>query len=131
MPQFKRHFSVDEARALLPELRERFSSITEIITRIRTEQQENAQKRLRVLRGNGKGPVLEGVSPLVADVQAHIDAIVKIGVQIKNLETGLIDFPHYLEGSDKHEVFLCFEMSEPDISYWHEIDDGFAGRQPL
>jgi hypothetical protein len=131
MSQFQRHFSINEARALLPNLRARFGVMRDLVARIRADQQQNQQERMRIQRGNGKGPILEGVSPLIAEVQGHIDEIVKMGVQIKNLETGLIDFPHFLGDTDDHEVFLCYEMSEPDIGYWHEIDDGYAGRRPL
>jgi hypothetical protein len=129
--RYARHFTVDEARALLPDLRRRFAAIKETIDLIRIDQKERSEQRLRILRGNGKGPVLEGAGPLVADLQLHIDEIVGSGVLIKNLETGLIDFPHFLRGSTDHEVVLCYEMSEPDISFWHEIDDGYSGRQPL
>ena len=131
MPQFKRHFSLSEARELLPTIRTQFAAVQALIVRIREEQQQNHHVRLKVLRGNGKGPVLEGVSPLIAEVQTVIDEVVKLGVQIKNLESGLIDFPHFLGGDKCREVFLCYEMSEADIGYWHEIEDGYAGRRAL
>jgi hypothetical protein len=131
MAQFQRHFTIDEARALLPELRERFMEIGKLVARIRAVQIHNHEERLKILRGNGKGPVLEGANPLIAEVQTHIDAIVKQGIQIKDLETGLIDFPHYLDGRDDLEVFLCYQMSESDIGFWHAIEDGYSGRHPL
>jgi hypothetical protein len=131
MPRFRRHFSVEEARALLPELRTRFAAMRELVSRINDEQRQNHQEGLRIMSGNGKGPLLKGVSPLVAEVQHTIDEIVAMGVQIKNLEDGLIDFPHFLADDENREVLLCYKMSEPGIAFWHEIEDGFAGRRPL
>ena len=49
-------------------------------------------------------------------------------IQIKDLERGLLDFPALING---REVFLCWEKDEDDIEYWHDIDAGFAGREPL
>lgn len=59
------------------------------------------------------------------DVIAEIDAI---GVQVKDLDAGLLDFPFQL-GDDV--VLLCWKMGETEISWWHRIEDGFLGRQPL
>jgi hypothetical protein len=49
-------------------------------------------------------------------------------IQLKDPKRGLVDFPALLDG---REVFLCWEKSEADITHWHAIDEGFAGRQPL
>jgi hypothetical protein len=49
-------------------------------------------------------------------------------IQIKDLERGLIDFPALMDGK---EVFLCWEQADKDIEYWHDLDAGYAGREPL
>ena len=59
------------------------------------------------------------------DALAEIDSI---GVQVKDLEKGLLDFPCVLEGQT---VLLCWKLGEKEIGYWHSIEDGFAGRKPL
>ncbi len=52
----------------------------------------------------------------------------EIGVQVKDLEKGLLDFPSLMEG---REVLLCWKLGEKKIEYWHTAEDGFAGRKPL
>jgi hypothetical protein len=59
------------------------------------------------------------------------DAIAEIsatGVQVKDLDIGLLDFPYLL---DEKVVLLCWKLGEPDISHWHGTDEGFAGRKPI
>ena len=58
---------------------------------------------------------------------AH-SGIQKLGVQIKEIDRGLVDFPHVRDGQ---EVFLCWELGEEDIEYWHELDTGYVGREKL
>lgn len=59
------------------------------------------------------------------DALAEIDAI---GVQIKDLQKGLLDFPFQLDGTI---VLLCWLQGEPTITHWHSLEGGFAGRQPI
>jgi hypothetical protein len=59
------------------------------------------------------------------DALAEIDAI---GVQVKDLEKGLLDFPCIVDG---RTVLLCWKLGEKEIGFWHSIEDGFAGRKPL
>jgi hypothetical protein len=49
-------------------------------------------------------------------------------IQIKDVDRGLLDFPAIIGG---REVFLCWEQDDDDIEFWHELDSGFAGREPL
>ena len=59
------------------------------------------------------------------DTLTEID---EIGVQVKDLEKGLLDFPCILDGKT---VLLCWKLGEKEIGYWHTTEDGFAGRKPL
>jgi hypothetical protein len=59
------------------------------------------------------------------DTLAEIDAV---GVQIKDLDNGLLDFPSVLDGKS---ILLCWKLGEKEIAYWHSPEDGFAGRKPL
>lgn len=131
MPQYQKHFTLEEARALLPDIRDRLTKIHELLAEIRSAKQAAGEKKLRILRGNGKGPVVAGFGPKISDVQSRIEQIASLGIQIKDIERGLIDFPHFLDGDPGREVFLCFELCEDDIRFWHEIEDGYAGRKPL
>ena len=61
----------------------------------------------------------------VRDAMAEIDAI---GVQVKDLDTGLLDFPCNVE---EEIVLLCWKLGEPSITHWHGVQEGFAGRKPI
>ena len=61
-------------------------------------------------------------------LKAAIERIQEIGCQVKDLETGLIDFPTLYRDQ---EVYLCWKLGESSISFWHHIEDGFRGRQPI
>jgi hypothetical protein len=62
------------------------------------------------------------------EAQDTLGEIDEIGVQVKDLEQGLLDFPSVMEG---RTVLLCWKLGEPEIGYWHSEEDGFAGRKPL
>ena len=59
------------------------------------------------------------------DTLAEIDSI---GVQVKDLEDGLLDFPSVMDGKP---ILLCWKLGEPTIAHWHTEEEGFAGRKPL
>jgi hypothetical protein len=69
------------------------------------------------------------IQELTEELAAGIDQVTAMGIDIKNLDHGLIDFPSLHEG---RVVFLCWRLGEgPTIRFWHDIDAGFAGRRPL
>ena len=73
----------------------------------------------------------EKVSGLLMDMlqlNTQLRHIQEMGVQIKDFDRGLVDFPHLRDG---REVFLCWELEEDDIEFWHDIDSGYAGRERL
>jgi hypothetical protein len=61
-------------------------------------------------------------------LDALIHQIIDTGAQIKDINTGLLDFSALREG---REVYLCWQYGEHDIAFWHEVEDGYAGRQPI
>lgn len=65
---------------------------------------------------------------LSADLFKILESLERLGVVVKNFDTGLVDFPCLFEG---REIFLCWKLGEPRISYWHELEDGFAGRKEI
>ena len=68
------------------------------------------------------------IARLISELQGFVDQINSHGCVCKGIEQGLIDFPCVL-GSEV--VFLCWQLGEPQVGYWHRIEDGFAGRKPL
>ena len=81
----------------------------------------------------------EEANAALAEVQAEVDehatgvarcieAVHGLGVLVKDVDAGLVDFPALREGE---EVLLCWHLGEDEIGYWHGLEDGFAGRRPL
>ncbi|MBX5492055.1 MAG: DUF2203 domain-containing protein [Chloroflexi bacterium] len=131
----QRYFTVEEATALLPRLT---ALLTELRERRRAllakelEQQERYRTRVRV-NGHARGgeEFAERQAAIEADLAAlnqGVQAVTALGVELKDIETGLVDFPSWREG---RVVYLCWRLGEPTIAWWHEVDAGFAGRQPL
>jgi hypothetical protein len=65
-----------------------------------------------------------------ADVAAIVAELEELGVQVKDLDRGLIDFPAQHPRRDE-TVLLCWHLGEDDVQYWHGLEEGFAGRKPL
>ena len=89
--------------------------------------------RLRaLLRLNGhtaEALALEArATDLLRAIGARLDGLRMLGIELKDLEHGLVDFPSWREG---RVVYLCWRLDEERIGYWHELDAGFQGRQPL
>ncbi len=131
MADYEKHFTVSEARAELPDLRRRLLRIQDLLAEIRREQERTGASQTLVMRGNGKGPLLTGAGTQKEEAQRLVEEIAARGIQIKDLERGLLDFPHFRGGDADHEVFLCWHLGEDTITFWHEIEAGYAGRQPL
>jgi hypothetical protein len=70
----------------------------------------------------------EQLEEITAELNGLIGEITGLGVQIKDVDRGLLDFPSTVDGE---EALLCWHVGEPRIAYWHSPEDGFAGRRPL
>jgi hypothetical protein len=130
-PGEQRLFSLTEANAIV-------ERITPLLERLRDEHAAllNARQAFgeyaNTLRNHGflvEGHRVESeIGEHIARLREGIDAITDLGVEIKNLEWGLVDFPTLRNGEI---VYLCWRLNEGPISYWHDLDSGFAGRQPI
>jgi hypothetical protein len=121
-------FTLEEANALLPEVRRHFQQIdkaTVILQRLSPEV-----KRASERAAEGGGGTVYGIqyANALTDFLTSIQEILSHGIEIKDFERGLIDFPHERDGKT---VYLCWQRGEESIEWWHDIDSGFAGRQPL
>ncbi len=65
---------------------------------------------------------------LAGEIEACLDELEQVGCIFKGFEAGLIDFPTFHED---RVVYLCWQLGEPHLTHWHELDAGFAGRRPL
>jgi hypothetical protein len=132
----KRLFSVDEANALIPELELRFGKVMQLRSQLRTTYHE-----LEALGAppTGDPPQSENAPPDVIRLRARfsllmealtdeLHAVEAIGVAVKDLDIGLCDFLGVRQG---REVWLCWRFGEKRIAFWHDLEAGFAGRQPI
>lgn len=126
-PAFRKLFTVEEANALLPELK---SLLDEARVRRDTmrERGSDLQPILEAAPTNGGGK--KGSEFGVDAYRLHLllGRITELGVVLKDLDSGLLDFPHSREG---RVVFLCWHPPEERIWFWHEIEAGYAGRQAI
>lgn len=130
----ERHFTPDEANALLEQVR----PIAETLVAHRRAFTVSAARRARLTaRISGNGGDLDPQEPRELDEQLEreaeavvraVEALERLGVLVKDLDRGLVDFPALREGE---EVLLCWQVGEDEVAYWHGVDEGFAGRKPL
>jgi hypothetical protein len=129
--RFARHFTVEEARALVPRLRGLLTAIQAEKPQLDREA-EAVRRFASSIKQNGHSlEALEHerrMSALVWALRQKLQVITELGVEVKDLDLGLIDFPSLRDG---REVYLCWRVDEPTVAYWHELDAGYRGRQPL
>jgi hypothetical protein len=125
-------FTLEEATQLLPVVRQ-------LLTEIQAGREEvaKASARLDELLGltGGNGHLTgqveaarEAAQEAAESLQGKIDELDDLGVELKGIDEGLVDFQSLRDG---RVVYLCWRLGEDAIAYWHELDTGFAGRQPL
>ena len=122
-------FTVQEANALLPNVRTIVGKIQRAHRRI-SHYREDAKKAAEAAERGGGGFV-DGVAyaALLTELTNHLAELETLGVQLKDFERGLVDFPSLRDG---RVVLLCWQLGEGDeLEWWHDVDAGFAGRTPL
>ncbi len=123
----KRFFTVEEARQLLPSLKELMGQVMVISHRLE-EYREVVQQLANSASSDTGGPEGTAYLGIVISLQSCLTQLQETGCVLRSLQDGLIDFPHLKEG---REIYLCWKYGEEDIQFWHEVDEGFAGRTPL
>jgi hypothetical protein len=121
-----RLFTLEEANALLPEIKRLFGKLDEARATLKRLAPE-AQLASENQGGGGTPYGFQYADALVTFVTA-VQQILSFGVEIKDFDKGLCDFPHKREGKI---VYLCWRRGEERIEWWHDLDAGFAGRQRL
>jgi hypothetical protein len=123
----QRTFTLAEARALLPRLRVLLQTLrSERDTLLALQPQINlARGRAEVDGGSPHGALYLECAFRFTEA---LEVIESAGVVVKDLGAGLVDFPHEHDG---RIVYLCWRRDEDELAHWHEVDDGFAGRQPI
>ena len=124
--QYRKHYTREEARALLPQIRQWLAALAEKRQIVNASEHKMLE---RLSKGYDLGgQVVNDWVRTLAELKTLIDEFQQREIQIKDLERGLIDFPAFIDGE---EVFLCWKKDEDDISYWHELHSGYAGRKPI
>jgi hypothetical protein len=123
-----RYFTVAEANALLPTLRPRVARLIAAWRRLSAVQEQVVAILESKPRADLGGPPLTQAASDIVRAQNAMVAIQALGVELKDPATGLLDFPALRDGV---EVYLCWRYGEPRVGFWHPIETGIAGRQPL
>ena len=117
-------YTVDEANALLPylaptlvELREKFEDASKI-----------RESVARAAMTNGGSSKRDEWSQTLGRVSELLGRMEEWELQLRDVSTGLVDFPSIVEGE---EAWLCWRLGETEVSHWHPRDEGFSGRRPL
>ena len=127
-------FTLEEATARLPWLRERLQALTPLYQQLVALQGE-LEGLVRSARTHG-GSSLEDelarrqrtAQRLTRQVEDGVQTITRRGILVRDIVRGLVDFPSLRQG---REVYLCWTLAEERIEYWHPTNIGYAGRQPL
>jgi len=124
--RFNKHYTREEAQALLPRLRTWLKRLNELRRDV-----ERDDKRLTSLMHPGNdlgGDLVNRWIRALAEMQEVLGEFQRRDIQIKDLERGLLDFPAIIGGK---EVFLCWEQDEEAVEFWHDLDTGYGGRERL
>ena len=128
-------FTIDEAQSLLPVLEALLKRAIEGKQAAEQVETELSDLARRIYLSGGMKVDAATVIKQRAEIENHLKCVREtiteidaIGVQVKDLDSGLLDFPCRL---DDQVVLLCWRMGEPSIEHWHTVEAGFKGRQPV
>jgi hypothetical protein len=129
-----RFYAIDEANASLPE-------VERILVALRDQREELIQLRDRVVQATPDGDETPttgaaeqirllrlGMQGLIDQMQAGVARLVELDITLRDIPTGLIDFPALVAG---RPIWLCWRLGESDVANWHAHDEGFDSRRPL
>jgi len=129
-----RLFTIDQANAMLPLVR----AITSDLAVLAKDVVERRHRLALLTSGRDfkpGDPYSDELAQMESDLerdatrlQEYVDELRELGVEPKGAVEGLVDFPCRLEG---RLALLCWKLGEPEILYWHDLESGFGGRQPL
>jgi hypothetical protein len=122
--QFEKHYTRDEASALLPQIRRWLGRLNEL----RKDLDRFDKRMAGVLENDIGGDTVNQWIRALAEMQEVLAEFQRRQIFIKDVERGLIDFPAIIGG---REVFLCWESDEDDVEFWHDLESGFGGRERL
>ena len=122
----ERHYSVQEANSMLPRVKP-------VLQKLRDAKDllvdDDAHELLSdAAPANGGGEAGRQVGEAFLEVRRLLSTLEEADIVVRDIDRGLIDFPAILSGE---EVYLCWELGEDAIGFWHDLETGYRGRQPL
>jgi hypothetical protein len=121
-----RHYSVEQANAAIGWVRERIARMRAAREQLGDEEARAALSDAAPTNGGGAPGLV--ISEAFLALQGALRDLQEMEVVLRDLERGLIDFPALRDG---REVYLCLEDGEDEIGYWHDVEAGYGGREPL
>jgi hypothetical protein len=124
--QYKKHYTLAQARNLLPRIREWLAQLEQL--RVQLRRSDEKVSALMEQGGDLGGKDVNAYVRQMAAIRELLREFQRRDILVKDIQRGLVDFPAIREG---REVFLCWEKDEDDIGFWHDLDSGYQGREPL
>ena len=122
----QRHYTLEQANAALPWVSERIERLREAQALLTEKEAREALSE--AAPGNGGGGPGQVVSEGFLALRSGLAELEAMEIVLRDLDRGLVDFPAMRDG---HEIYLCWIEGEDEIAFWHELEAGYAGRQPL
>jgi hypothetical protein len=122
----ERHFTAAEANALLPRIEPMLRALRD--GRDRLTDAELHEALTTAAPTNGGGDAARQVGEAFLQVRSLLAELAELGLVLRDIDRGLIDFPAIVDGN---EVYLCWQLEEGEVAYWHDLESGYGGRQPL
>jgi hypothetical protein len=129
----ERIFTREQANALLPKIRPLVEQLVERRADLLAVRARRAEVEAHIAGNGGLRPEQQAALARAAHaaeegLRQAVAALTSLGVVVKDVDAGLVDFPALRDGD---RVFLCWQLGEDEVGYWHGLDEGFAGRKPL
>jgi hypothetical protein len=121
-----RHFTVEQANGALPSVKPLLQKLRDARDMLTDEEAHEVLSEAAPTNGGGDAGTQVGEAFL--EVRRLLLALHEAGIMVRDIDRGLIDFPAIL---DDREVYLCWELGEDEVAWWHELDAGYRGRQQL
>jgi hypothetical protein len=121
-----RHYSVDEANALLPRVKPVLRKLRDAKDLLTDSEAHDVLSD--AAPGNGGGESGRQVGEAFLELRRLLSTLQEADIVVRDIDRGLIDFPAIRDGA---EVYLCWELGEDAVEFWHDLESGYRGRQPL